>query len=207
MANAFVRLQGSFPPHPAGSDTARDDRSAILLLPPSRRRRAGRSDASGPQQRPMLHNVHSLSAGGNGFNVGQPSPGMVSPFQLKRRRGHAAAQVRRASVDDGVRRRRQPSVSYRGERHRGRVRDRKRAGWDLRFRRGTNDTAVSLVRCVSPLARRPSSTSPTRARKSRRQPKCETSSFLVQLSALSFQLSASSQRTTALIQCLESRNA
>ena len=32
---------------------------------------------------PMLHNVHSLSAGRNGFNVGQPSAGMVHTFQLK----------------------------------------------------------------------------------------------------------------------------
>ena len=32
---------------------------------------------------PMLHNVHSLSTGTNGFNVGQPSAGMVYTVQLK----------------------------------------------------------------------------------------------------------------------------
>ena len=125
LANAFVRLQGSFPRTTPPTQPVTIDQRACFYLP----RVVGTQVGQTLQVRnsdPMLHNVHSLSNGTNGFNVGQPSAGMVYTFQLKQEEVMLRLKVRRASVDDGVHRRRQPSV-LRRERHRRHVRDRERA--------------------------------------------------------------------------------
>jgi plastocyanin len=82
LANAFVRLQGSFPRTTPSTQPVTIDQRACFYLP----RVVGAQVGQTLQVRnsdPMLHNVHSLSAGGNAFNVGQPSAGMTYTFQLK----------------------------------------------------------------------------------------------------------------------------
>jgi plastocyanin len=82
LANAFVRLQGSFPRTTPPTQPVTIDQRACFYLP----RVVGTQVGQTLQVRnsdPMLHNVHSLSNGTNGFNVGQPSAGMVYTFQLK----------------------------------------------------------------------------------------------------------------------------
>ena len=82
LANAFVRLQGSFPRTTAPTQPVVIDQRACFYLP----RVVGLQVGQPLQVRnsdPLLHNVHSLSAGGNGFNVGQPLAGMVNTFTFK----------------------------------------------------------------------------------------------------------------------------
>ena len=82
LANAFVRLQGSFPRTTAPTQPVTIDQRACFYLP----RVVGAQVGQALHVRnsdPMLHNVHSLSVGGNAFNVGQPSAGMTYTFQLK----------------------------------------------------------------------------------------------------------------------------
>jgi hypothetical protein len=82
LANAFVRLQGSFPRTAAPTQAVAIDQRACFYLP----RVVGAQVGQALQVRnsdPMLHNVHSLSVRSNAFNVGQPSAGMVYTFQLK----------------------------------------------------------------------------------------------------------------------------
>ena len=82
LANVFVRLQGTFPRVPAPSEPVTIDQRGCVYTPRVLGARVGqtlqiRNDDS------LLHNLHSLSAGSNGFNVGQPLAGMVYKFQLK----------------------------------------------------------------------------------------------------------------------------
>ena len=82
LANAFVRLQGSFPRTTVPTQPVLIDQRACFYLP----RVVGAQVGQALQVRnsdPMLHNVHGLSGGGNGFNVGQPLAGMVNTFPLK----------------------------------------------------------------------------------------------------------------------------
>jgi len=82
LANAFVQLQGSFPRTAASAAPVTIDQRACFYLP----RVVGVQVGQALQVRnsdPMLHNVHSLSNGSNGFNVGQPVAGIVNTFQLK----------------------------------------------------------------------------------------------------------------------------
>ena len=82
LANAFVQLQGSFPRTAAPAQPVTIDQRACIYIP----RVVGVQVGQALQVRnsdPMLHNVHSLSNGSNGFNVGQPVAGIVNTFQLK----------------------------------------------------------------------------------------------------------------------------
>ncbi len=82
LANAFVQLQGSFPRTAAPAQPVAIDQRACIYIP----RVVGAQVGQALQVRnsdPMLHNVHSLSNGSNGFNVGQPVAGIVHTFQLK----------------------------------------------------------------------------------------------------------------------------
>lgn len=82
LANVFVRLQGSFPRMPVPAATVTIDQRACIYTP----RVVGAQVGQTLQVRnddAWLHNVHSLSVGGNGFNVGQPLAGMVYQFKLK----------------------------------------------------------------------------------------------------------------------------
>ena len=82
MANVFVQLDGSFPDTPIPSQPVTIDQRGCIYTPRIVGVRLGQilqvrnSDNT-------LHNVHGLSARGNGFNVGQPLLGMVNRFTLK----------------------------------------------------------------------------------------------------------------------------
>jgi hypothetical protein len=82
LANAFVRLQGSFPRTSAPTQPVTIDQRACFYVPRVIGARVGQA-LQVRNSDPMLHNVHSLSVGGNSFNVGQPSAGMVYTFQFK----------------------------------------------------------------------------------------------------------------------------
>ena len=80
LANVFVSLQGSFPRAPLPTEPVTIDQRACVYSPRVVGMRLGQSllvrnsDA-------LLHNVHGLSAHGNGFNVSQPTAGMVQTFR------------------------------------------------------------------------------------------------------------------------------
>jgi hypothetical protein len=82
LANVFVKLQGSFPSSPVPAEPVLVDQRACIYTPRVFGARVGQilrvrnSDE-------LHHNVHSLSARGNGFNVSQPKAGMVQEFRLK----------------------------------------------------------------------------------------------------------------------------
>jgi hypothetical protein len=82
IANVFVQLDGSFPDTPVPSQPVTIDQRGCIYTPRIVGVRLGQilqvrnSDNT-------LHNVHGLSARGNGFNVGQPLVGMVNRFTLK----------------------------------------------------------------------------------------------------------------------------
>jgi plastocyanin len=82
LANAFVQLQGDFPGHPAPSEPVVIDQRACVYLPRVVGLQLGQplrvlnSDA-------IFHNVHGISSGQDGFNVGQPVAGMAHTFTLK----------------------------------------------------------------------------------------------------------------------------
>ena len=129
LANAFVRLQGSFPRAAAPTQPVTIDQRACFYIP----RVVGAQVGQTLQVRnsdPMLHNVHSLSSGTNGFNVGQPSAGMVYTFQLKQEEIMLRLKCdvhRWMTAYIGVVSHPYFAVSGTG----GRVRDRERACWDL----------------------------------------------------------------------------
>ena len=82
LANVFVELQGKFPQTPVPAEPVTIDQRSCVYRPRVVGARVGqtlqiRNDDA------LLHNVHSLSAVGNSFNVGQPKVGIVSPFRLK----------------------------------------------------------------------------------------------------------------------------
>jgi plastocyanin len=82
LANVFVKLQGSFPSSPVPAEPVVIDQRACIYTPRVIGARVGQilrvrnSDE-------LHHNIHSLSARGNGFNVSQPKAGMVQEFRLK----------------------------------------------------------------------------------------------------------------------------
>jgi len=81
LANVFVRLQGSFPPTPVPTEPVTIDQRGCVYHPRVIGARVGQtlevrnSDA-------LHHNVHSLSAGRNSFNVDQATAGAVGKFRL-----------------------------------------------------------------------------------------------------------------------------
>jgi hypothetical protein len=82
LANVFVEVQGKFSPTPVPAEPVTIDQQGCLYRPRVVGARVGQilqirnGDA-------LLHNVHSLSAVGNGFNVSQPKAGVVYQFRLK----------------------------------------------------------------------------------------------------------------------------
>jgi polysaccharide lyase family 4-like protein len=82
VANVFVRLDGTFPNTPVPAEPVVIDQRACFYRPRVVGLRVGqvlqiRNDDD------LLHNVHSSSAVGNSFNVGQPKAGMVFSFTPK----------------------------------------------------------------------------------------------------------------------------
>ncbi|MSO84133.1 MAG: TonB-dependent receptor [Acidobacteria bacterium] len=81
LANVFIKLDGSFPQSPAPAAPATIDQRGCTYGPRVVGVRVGQmlavrnSDA-------LLHNVHGVSARGNGFNVSEPKAGMVQTFRM-----------------------------------------------------------------------------------------------------------------------------
>ena len=82
LAHVFVKLMGRFPSTPVPAAPVTIDQRGCVYVPRVIGARVGQtlqvrnSDA-------LLHNVHSASAGGNVFNVGQPVAGLVFRHPLK----------------------------------------------------------------------------------------------------------------------------
>ncbi len=82
LANVFVRLEGSFPASAVPATPVVIDQRACVYVPRVIGARVGQilqvrnSDE-------LLHDVHSFSARGNTFNVGQPKAGIAYQFRLK----------------------------------------------------------------------------------------------------------------------------
>lgn len=83
LANVFVRLDGAFPATPIPAEPAVVDQRGCVYGPRVVGVRVGqvlrvRNDDD------LLHNVHSSSAVGNSFNVGQPKAGIAFDFKPAR---------------------------------------------------------------------------------------------------------------------------
>jgi plastocyanin len=82
VANAFVRLEGTFPPTPVPPTPVVIDQRSCVYGPRVAGMRVGqrlqiRNDDD------LLHNVHSSSAASNSFNVGQPKAGAMFEYTPK----------------------------------------------------------------------------------------------------------------------------
>jgi hypothetical protein len=82
LANAFVDLQGKFPPTKAPADAVTLDQRGCVYAPRVLGMVAGQT-LEVRNSDPTVHNVHSLSTKGNDFNVSQPAAGMVYRVQVK----------------------------------------------------------------------------------------------------------------------------
>src|SRR2546425_13256616 len=82
LANAFAKLDGSFPPSAAPAEPVVIDQRGCIYGPRVVGARVGQvlriknSDS-------LLHNVHTNTTKGNSFNVGQPQAGIQYDFRLK----------------------------------------------------------------------------------------------------------------------------
>ena len=82
LANVFVSLQGAFPDTPVPTQPVTIGQRGCVYSP----RVVGLQVGQTLQIRnddDLMHNVHSLSARGNSFNVSEPKAGMVQQFRLK----------------------------------------------------------------------------------------------------------------------------
>ena len=82
LANVFLRVQGSFPSTPLPTEPVTIDQRGCVYTPRVVGARVGQTIEVRNSDR-LLHNVHSLSATGNSFNIGQPLAGMTYQFRLK----------------------------------------------------------------------------------------------------------------------------
>jgi plastocyanin len=82
LANVFVRLKGTFPDSPVPSTPVVIDQRKCVYGPRVIGMRVGQTLQFRNDDQ-LLHNVHSSSAVGNSFNVGQPIAGMVYSFTPK----------------------------------------------------------------------------------------------------------------------------
>jgi plastocyanin len=82
LANVFVRLQGTFPQTPVPATPVVIDQRACVYRPRVVGARVGQT-LQVRNDDDLLHNVHSLSARGNSFNISEPKAGMVQEFKLK----------------------------------------------------------------------------------------------------------------------------
>ena len=82
LANVFVKLQGSFPQTPVPTTPVSIGQTGCVYAPRVVGARVGQmlQVRNGDE---LMHNVHGLSAGSNGFNVSEPKAGMVQQFRLK----------------------------------------------------------------------------------------------------------------------------
>lgn len=82
VANVFVRLDGTFPNSPVPAEPVVIDQRACFYRPRVVGMRVGQV-LQIKNEDDLLHNVHSSSAVGNSFNVGQPKAGIVFSFTPK----------------------------------------------------------------------------------------------------------------------------
>ncbi len=82
LANVFVSVQGSFPASPVPAEPVTIDQRACFYVPRVVGARVGQTIQVRNSDE-VLHNVHGVSAHGNGFNVSQPKAGIVQQLQLK----------------------------------------------------------------------------------------------------------------------------
>jgi plastocyanin len=82
LGNVFVRLQGSFPRSAPPAEPVTIDQRLCVYTPRVVGARVGQT-LQVRNSDSLLHNVHSLSVGTNGFNIAQPMAGMLYQFQLK----------------------------------------------------------------------------------------------------------------------------
>ena len=82
VANVFISVQGTFPRTPVPADPVTIDQRGCVYTPRVVGARTGQT-LQVHNSDSLLHNVHSLSAGINAFNIGQPTAGMAYKFQLK----------------------------------------------------------------------------------------------------------------------------
>jgi plastocyanin len=82
LGNVFVKLEGSFPATPVPSQPVEIDQAACFYKPRVLGARVGQTlrVKNGDN---LLHNVHSDSAKGNGFNFAEPVKGMQRDVTLK----------------------------------------------------------------------------------------------------------------------------
>jgi plastocyanin len=80
LANVFVHLQGVFPETAVPVETVEIDQRDCIYTPRVVGARVGQTIEIHNSD-DLLHNVHSFSRTDNGFNVGQPTAGMVHRFQ------------------------------------------------------------------------------------------------------------------------------
>jgi Carboxypeptidase regulatory-like domain len=79
LANVFVRLEGEFPQTAVPAEPVTVDQKGCLYYPRVVGMRVGQK-LQVRNSDDLLHNVHSSSAVGNSFNVGQPKAGMLFEF-------------------------------------------------------------------------------------------------------------------------------
>jgi len=82
LANVFVRLDGTFPSTPVPRQPVVIDQRACMYVPRVVGARVGQT-LQVRNDDDLLHNVHSLTAKNNVFNVSEPKAGMVQQFTLK----------------------------------------------------------------------------------------------------------------------------
>lgn len=82
LANAFIKVQGSFPRAPAPTGAVVIDQHDCLYTPRMIGARVGQTLLIRNSD-PLLHNIHSISTGSNSFNIGQPMAGMENRIPLK----------------------------------------------------------------------------------------------------------------------------
>ena len=82
LANVFVSLQGSFPAIPVPAEPVTIDQRACMYVPRVVGARVGQT-VQVRNSDELLHNVHGVSAHGNGFNISQPKAGIVQQLPLK----------------------------------------------------------------------------------------------------------------------------
>jgi hypothetical protein len=82
LVNAFVDLEGKFPPAKPGAEPVTLDQRGCLYAPRVLGMQVGQT-LQIKNSDSLLHNVHSLSTRGNAFNVSQPQAGMIYKVPLK----------------------------------------------------------------------------------------------------------------------------
>jgi plastocyanin len=82
LANVFVRLQGTFPQTPVPKEPVVIDQRGCIYHPRVLGARVGQT-LQVRNSDELLHNVHSLTAKSNAFNISEPKAGMVQQFTMK----------------------------------------------------------------------------------------------------------------------------